>query len=52
MAKARNTYGEDRYVPWLGRVVKDDEVVTIPDEHLENYAAAGWEIVAEGKGAK
>ena len=37
MAKIRNVSGEDRWVPWLNREVKADEVTTIPDSDLESY---------------
>ena len=37
MPKIRNVSGEDLYVPWLDRVVVDDEVVDVPDEDGAAY---------------
>lgn len=43
MATIRNPFPEERRLPWLGdRVVAPDEVVDVPDEHLDNYLEAGW----------
>lgn len=43
MAKVKQVYGEVRHVPWLGRDVKDGEVVDVPDDDLAGYLEAGWE---------
>lgn len=44
MAKIRNVSGEDRWVPWLNREVKADEITTVPDSDLESYTSqpATW----------
>ena len=47
MARVRQPYGEERFVPWIGRIVKPGEVVDVPDGDLVNYLEAGW--VPEGK---
>jgi hypothetical protein len=39
VAKIRNVSGEDRYVPWLHREVKADEVASVPDSDLESYTS-------------
>ena len=36
--KFRNISGVDRAVPELNRVVKADEVVTVPDKRADGYA--------------
>lgn len=52
MAKIRNVSGEDRYVPWLRREVKADEVATVPDSDLESYTSQPdlWADVTTRKG--
>ena len=35
--KIRNISGLDLWVPWLGRDVKVDEVVEVPDDDAEAY---------------
>lgn len=54
MAKCRNISGEARLVPELGRVVEDEEVVTVPDDRLDGYLCQEgvWEEVAEAKTRK
>jgi hypothetical protein len=43
VAKIRNPFPEERQLPWLAdRVVAPDEVVEVPDAHLDNYLEAGW----------
>jgi hypothetical protein len=51
MARVRLITDEPRIVPWLGRTVQPDEVVTIPDEHTDPYTCqpAAWELVEEPK---
>jgi hypothetical protein len=41
--KVRQPYDEPRHVPWLGRVIEPDEVVSIPDDQLAHYMEARWE---------
>lgn len=46
MAKIRSPFDEPVRVPWLGdRVVDPDEVVPCPDRFVENFVAAGWQVV-------
>lgn len=42
MAKVKNTFGEKRYVPWLGVEVESGKVVDVPDEDLASYLEGGW----------
>jgi hypothetical protein len=43
VAKIRNPFPEERQLPWLAdRVVAPDEVVEVPDAHLDSYLEAGW----------
>jgi hypothetical protein len=54
MAKVRLLAPEERLVPWIDRIVQPDEVVTIPDEHVESYTCqpAVWELVESTTEAK
>ena len=47
MAKVRQSYGETRFVPWLGRDVDDGDVVDVPDNDLPSYLEAGWQPADE-----
>lgn len=44
--RMRCPYNEPRDVPWIGRTgdraVEPDEIVDIPAELVDNFAAAGW----------
>lgn len=42
MAKVKQPYPEERFVPWLGRNVRSGEVVDVPDRDLASYLEAGW----------
>lgn len=44
MAKIKNTFGEDRIVPWLGdRLVLAGQVVDVPDDDVYAYTQqSGW----------
>lgn len=43
MAKIRQPYPEERFVPWIGTNVKPGAVVEVPDGDLPSYLEAGWE---------
>lgn len=43
MAKVKQPYGDERFVPWIGRTVQPGEVVEVPDRDLPSYLEAGWE---------
>ena len=43
MARVKQPFGEERFVPWIGRVVRPGEVVEVPDGDLPSYLEAGWE---------
>lgn len=40
--QVRQPYGEERFVPWLGRTVQPGEVAEVPDDDLASYLEAGW----------
>lgn len=50
MAKVKQPFDEERYVPWLGRVVRPGETVDVPDDEVDSYLAGGWQPV--GRAAK
>ena len=50
MAKIRNVSGEDRWVPWLNREVKADEVVTVPDAAPYTCQPGTWADETPRKG--
>ena len=54
MAKIRNVSGEDRFVPWLDRVVELDETAEVPDSTYDAYVCqpGTWEGVSEPKADK
>jgi hypothetical protein len=54
VAKVRLIAPEERLVPWIDRIVQPDEVVTVPDEHVESYICqpAVWELVDHNPEAK
>lgn len=43
MAKVKQPYPEERFVPWIGTNVKPGAVVEVPDADLPSYLEAGWE---------
>ena len=49
MAEVRFIGSTAHVVPWLGRTVQPDEVVTVPDEQFDAYVCqpALWQAVAE-----
>lgn len=47
MARVKQPYDEERFVPWLARTVAPGETVEVPDEHLVNYVEAGWQPVED-----
>lgn len=42
MARVKQPYDEERYVPWLGRNVAPGEIVEVPERDLASYLEAGW----------
>ena len=42
MAKVKQSFGETRFVPGLGREVEDGEVIEVPDGELASYLEGGW----------
>ncbi len=51
MAMVRQPYGEERFVPWIGRLVQPGEIVEVSDVDLAAYLAAGWQQ-EKAKGGK
>ncbi|OKI47306.1 hypothetical protein [Micromonospora sp. CB01531] len=51
MARVKQPYDEERFVPWLGRNVAPGEVVEVPERDLASYVEAGWQP-DKGKGGK
>lgn len=51
MARVKQPYDEERYVPWVGRTVQPGEVIEVPDGDLDSYLAAGWQPEGKGKQA-
>lgn len=51
MARVKQPYDEERFVPWIGRTVKPGEIVEVPDGDLVNYLEAGW-TAAQDKDTK
>ncbi|WP_062207982.1 hypothetical protein [Streptomyces sp. NBRC 109706] len=49
MAEVRFIGSTAHIVPWLGRTVQPDEVVTVPDDQFDAYVCqpALWQPVAE-----
>jgi hypothetical protein len=45
MAKVKQPFGEQRWVPWLSRLVEPGETVEVPDDELESWLAGGWHPV-------
>jgi hypothetical protein len=43
MAKVKQPYPEERFVPWIGTNVPPGAVVEVPDGDLPSYLEAGWE---------
>ncbi|WP_319460087.1 hypothetical protein [Micromonospora sp. RTP1Z1] len=43
MARVKQPFGEERFVPWIGRIVEPGETVEVPDGDLVNYLEAGWQ---------
>lgn len=54
MAQVRFVGAEPHHVPWLGRTVEPDEVVTVPDGQFESYVCQplSWQAVEEPKKTK
>lgn len=42
MARVKQPYDDERFVPGVGRLVQPGEIVEVPDDELPNYLEAGW----------
>lgn len=51
MARVKQPYDEERFVPWVGRLVQPGEVIEVPDVDEASYLAAGWQQ-EKAKGGK
>lgn len=52
MARVKQPYDEERFVPWIGRTVAPGEDVDVPDGDLPSYLEAGWQETKAKQGGK